>query len=359
MEKSFNCWDRMFENIGKFWTTACATGTVECYDENEIVFSNSVYYIRKFQDGPGDPVLFRPPTSGHDEVLLSMSKGKSPVETIKNCMPNSSIYALCYHPAETHGNIYFDDLVYHVDEVIKFIGGPVHLIGMCQGGYSLLCKTALDESEILSLHLMASATDFHAGGGYLYDLVQLFGIKPVEQIVEMNNGVMPGHVLLANFVMMNPYERFIGDYLKIVNDVVNGRSQTLTETEIFRKWFYRPRNTEGGWVVDVNRDHFRDNKMINGKLKVRGRTVDPSKITIPMGITWGKTDGITVEESARAIKDKVSSEFIADHSLDAGHMGVYIGKKSQIKLRRMMLRLAAASARHIAKRMMRLNKRHL
>jgi poly(3-hydroxyalkanoate) synthetase len=350
----------MFENIGKFWATACATGPVECYDENEIIFSNSVYYIRKFQDGPGDPVLFRPPTSGHDEkVLLSMSPGKSPVETIKNCMPDSPVYALCYHPAGTHENVYFEDLVDHVAEVIKLIDRPVHLIGMCQGGYSLLCHTAIDESDILSLHLMASATDFHKGGGYFYDLVKMFGIGPVEKIVADNDGIMPGKVLLTNFVMMNPYERFIGDYLKIVNNVVHGRSQALEETAIFRKWFYRPQDTEGGWVVDVNRDGFRDNKMINGKLEIHGRLVDPSKITIPVGVTWGKTDDITVKESARAIMYKVASEYVVEHALNAGHMGVYIGKKSQVKLKRMMLRLKAASARHIAKRMLRLDRRHL
>ena len=121
MDKTFNCWDNMAGNISKFWNVACPTGESKCCDENEKIFSNSVYYIRKFQDGPGDDIVVRPPTSGHNDVLISMLPGKSPIESIKEAMPDSSIYSIGYHPAE-HGNICLEHLVGHVAETIEYIG---------------------------------------------------------------------------------------------------------------------------------------------------------------------------------------------------------------------------------------------
>ncbi len=92
-------------------------------------------------------------------------------------------------------------------DAIAHIGGPVHLVGDCQGGWLAAIVAALDPASVASLTVGAAPIDFHAGDGPLLDHVALSAGKggaPYRALVEAGGGVLRGEVMVAGFIALAP-----------------------------------------------------------------------------------------------------------------------------------------------------------
>jgi polyhydroxyalkanoate synthase len=76
-------------------------------------------------------------------------------------------------------------------------------------------------------------------------------------------------------------------------------------------------------------DFYQQNKLVKGEMKLRGRPVDLSNIYCPVLNLAGDKDHLVFCSEAEAVMDLIGSEDKEFVVLDAGHVGLVMGRGSQ------------------------------
>lgn len=313
----------------KFMATAFPTEKPVWTTDNEIVFEHPAFLLRCFRKGPGKPTLVVPPQAGHSSHIADFDTGKSLIETVLKTR-TGPVYCIEWLSAtQARKRESIESLVLQLDAALNIIG-PSHLIGLCQGGWLSFIYTILFHERTLSWQGVNCPIDFHAGGGAIYDSITTHGMAPYRAIVDANDGIMPGAMMLLGWKMMHPMERFMGDYMDIFTDVLLWKGKELSKTKRFRIWFENVKPIAGVWYLQACEWFFLKNQLVRGELILFGKPVDPSKITCKIAMVASADDDITNPLQLFAAGDIVSSKEQLKITIpDTGHIGGFMGRKSQ------------------------------
>src|SRR4051794_21123735 len=98
------------------------------------------------------------------------------------------------------------------------------------------------------------------------------------------------------------------------------------------KWIadrpHHPGEAAKQWLKDL----YQDNKLVKGELELGGRKVDLKNITMPVLNVFAKDDHIVPPATTQALKICVGSKGYKELPLPGGHVGVFVGGKSQTLL---------------------------
>jgi polyhydroxyalkanoate synthase len=98
------------------------------------------------------------------------------------------------------------------------------------------------------------------------------------------------------------------------------------------KWIadrpHHPGEAAKQWLKDL----YQDNKLINNAFSVNGRLVDLGNITMPVLNVFAKDDHIIPPATSTALGAKVGTKDYSELALPGGHVGVFVGGKSQALL---------------------------
>jgi poly(3-hydroxyalkanoate) synthetase len=77
--------------------------------------------------------------------------------------------------------------------------------------------------------------------------------------------------------------------------------------------------------LQVVKELFKANKLVRGELEIMGAKVNLAEIRQPVYLVAGQKDDITPPLQLFSIKHFISSSLIEEHSVNAGHIGVFMG----------------------------------
>jgi polyhydroxyalkanoate synthase len=77
------------------------------------------------------------------------------------------------------------------------------------------------------------------------------------------------------------------------------------------------------------KDLFRDNLLIKGEFYLGGKRVDLKNMTVPYLNIYATNDNIIPNESTKAVMPKLGSKDKQEIPFPGGHIGVFVGTKSQ------------------------------
>jgi poly(3-hydroxyalkanoate) synthetase len=80
------------------------------------------------------------------------------------------------------------------------------------------------------------------------------------------------------------------------------------------------------------KDCYQANKLVKGKLKLGGKTVDLGKITMPILNIFASADHLVPPAATKPLNDLVSSTDKTLYEFQGGHIGVFVGSRSQKEL---------------------------
>ncbi|MBN2299534.1 MAG: alpha/beta fold hydrolase [Deltaproteobacteria bacterium] len=317
-------------DCARFINTITHRSKPEWMSVNEKVYEDNAVILRKFdKNRPGVPILIVPPQAGHHSSIADYAPGCSLVQA---CLENTDkpVYAIEWKPSTpARSNESIDDLVRQLMVCVKKIRGRIVLVGLCQGGWLSTIYTALFGEDVAALVLAAAPIDFTAGGGKLQDLVQQLPMEYYRGLVRCGSGNMSGDLMLMGWKMMNPYDRFVGDFVNIWLNVRDERY--LERTRKFQEWYEHTQDISGQWYLEAVEALFKENKLIKGRLKVLGEVVDLGRITCPLALLAGERDDITLPEQvynlaryASTPKEQVFQAVIPQ----AGHISVFMGRRA-------------------------------
>jgi polyhydroxyalkanoate synthase len=221
-----------------------------------------------------------------------------------------------------------------IAEIAKRANVPkVNLMGVCEGGVFATAFTALEPERINTLTLTITPIDFHAdtvddrlGHGFINIWTRSISPEDIDRLIDAN-GNLPGEFMGAIFNQMSPMRSLLKynlDLLDIVDD-----EQRLLNWLRMEKWIADRPDHPGEAAKQWMKDLYQQNKLVRNEWELDGRRIDLQNITMPVLNVYAKDDHIIPPATSRALGPMVGSKDYTELALSGGHIGVFVGGRSQ------------------------------
>jgi poly(3-hydroxybutyrate) depolymerase len=317
-------------DVSRWWNEHASRRAPAWATPNRVVLESPLARLRDFSSGgPGDvvPTLLVPPQAGHASCIVDYSAEQSQVKTAR-AAGLTRLYSLDWVAAgpETKDAGVADYLGF-MDAAIERIGGPVNLIGDCQGGWLSAIYAALRPESVHTLTIAGAPIDFHAGGAVIHGYVQALGARDLrfyEEVVRLGGGVMKGEFMLNGFIALKPASE-VAKQLELLANIRD--ADHVLRHRAFEDWFKHTQDIPGAFYLWIVEHLFRDNALIRGELTVAGEPVDLQRIRCPLNLLAGATDHITPPPQVFALAGSVSTPArdVTQQVTSGGHLGLFMG----------------------------------
>lgn len=221
-----------------------------------------------------------------------------------------------------------DYILDNINDCVDFIRKKhgvekINLLGVCQGGTFSLIYTALHQEKIRNLITLVTPFDFDITDGLLFKWAK---DMDVDAIVDGLGGVVPGDFLNSGFDMLMPLAKF--RKYSALPETVKDKNALMSFLHMER-WISDSPAQAGETYRRFIKDMYQQNKLLKGGFTLNGFKVDVSQITIPCLTIYGTQDHIVPPSSTKPIHEKVGSADKEIIAFPAGHIGVFVGSKSQ------------------------------
>jgi len=301
----------------------------------------TLLHFRKATDDSRPRVLLVAPMSGHFATLLRA--------TVKTMLPDHDVYITDWHNARDvplgEGRFDFGDFAHHVIKFLQVMGPGSHVVAVCQPCVPVLAAAALmaedhDEAQPRSMTLMAGPIDARISPTKVNELalkrpIEWFEQTLISEVPLRYDGalrrVYPGFLQLMAFLSMN-LER----HLRSFDDMAEARAaDDLTKLQTLREFYeeyFAVMDLPAEFYLETVKSVFQDHLLPRGKLKVRGRLVDPRAIRRTALLTVeGERDDICGLGQTLAAQDLCSGlrQHMKLHRVQTGvgHYGVFSGRR--------------------------------
>lgn len=258
--------------------------------------------------------------------ILDLTPGNSFVEQLLTA--GFDVYMLDWgEPDErdAHNRLedYVDDYIpAGVARVLEISGADeVNLFGYCFGGdLSLLYAAHHPDAPLRSLTVLATPVDFRHMGP-LADIFRVGGLE-VDTVVD-EDGNVPPSVVVQGFRTLTPTSevtRYVTLWERLWNDQYVASYQAMTG------WSDDHVPFPGAAARQTVQMLVRDNGMLTDRLSLAGDPVHLSDITLPFLNVRANRDHIVPSDASAPLLELVGSEDKQELRLDAGHMGLVVGR---------------------------------
>ncbi|GAC1518594.1 MAG: alpha/beta fold hydrolase [Thermoleophilaceae bacterium] len=301
---------------------------------NQVVLDADIARLRDFSQGSRAsvvPTLVLPPQAGHHSCIVDYSRSQSQMEVIRAAGLERA-FAMEWVGAtrETRERKVTDYLAF-LEQAIDRIGAPVNLIGDCQGGWLAMIYAALHPDQVNTLTLAGAPIDFHAGQGIIHEWVKLLcqtgDMSFYEAMVAAGGGVMKGSFILDGFIAIKP-ESEVAKQLGLLSSLDDNRHRERYGE--FEDWFKHTQDLPGSFYLWIVEHLFRDNELIDGRLRIGGNRVELSRFDRPLNLLAGETDHITPPDQVFAAARAVATapDQVTRRTTSGGHLGLFMGREA-------------------------------
>ncbi len=324
---------RQFDDNLKFVaaaSTIAAPPPPEWATKNRIAADLDVMRLRDFSaaGATGTPVLVDAPYAGHSSTIADFAKGQSLVETL---LASGLSRVLCtdWKSATPEMKNYdIDKYLAGINVVVDDLGGAVHLVGLCQGGWMSTMFAARFPHKVKSLVLAGAPIDTDAGNGPIKKMAHQLPLRFYEQLVAAGGGRMLGQAMLAGWKDMHPTKQYVDKYLDLYAHIED--KSYVKRTERFERWYENPVDLPGRYYLQAIDLLFKKNQLAKGEFVALGQKLDLKAIKVPLYLLAGAGDDITTREQVFAAEQLfgTAAAQVTKQLVPGGHIGLFMGSKT-------------------------------
>lgn len=302
--------------------------------DHKVVAEWPIARLRDFSTaaaGETTPVLFLPPQAGHDSCIVDYDPVQSQVGTALGAGLSRVLSLDWLGATQATKNASIEDYVDVIAEAIALVGGRVHLVGDCQGGWLAVIYAALYPDTVETLTIAGAPIDFHAGEPLIHDWMKVLSpsrdLAFYRKMVRSNDGILPGEFLLAGFITMQPHNE-LDRQLQLLAHL--HEPEHVERYRKFDDWFHHCQPIPGAFYLWIVEHLFQNNELIAGTLRVGDRTVDLGQITCPLYLLAGETDHITPPPQVFAMAEHAGTDpaEVSTSQTTGGHLGLFMGREA-------------------------------
>jgi|tagenome__1003787_1003787.scaffolds.fasta_scaffold20857616_1 poly(3-hydroxyalkanoate) synthetase len=315
-------WQIMTERRPPKWST-----------RNRVLRQTALTRLRDFTPAsPSDvvPTLVLPPQAGHDSCIVDFSADQSQMRTIR-AVGLDRLYSMDWIGAtQVTKDATITDYLAEIEASVAEIGGPVNLVGDCQGGWLATIYAALHPEDVNTLTIAGAPIDFHAGDAVIHESVQVLSdedLRFYKNMVAVGNGVLKGDFLLGGFIAIKP-ENEVGKQLQLLAHLREDRH--VDRYRAFEDWYKHTQDVAGPFYLWLVEHLFMGNELVGGTLSVDGAPVRLDAISCPITMLAGEADHITPPAQVFALADHVSTKpkDMLARTTTGGHLGLFMGTEA-------------------------------
>ncbi len=229
-----------------------------------------------------------------------------------------------YLSLDDYINVFLDDCVEFIKAQNKC--DKVNLMGVCQGGTFSAIYSAIYPEKVKNLITLVTPIDFSLREGLLFNWSKHLN---VDLMVD-TYGIIPGDFLNTGFLMMRPISLNITKYMGML-DIADDKEKLLNFLRM-EKWIFDSPDQAGEAFRQFIKDLYQENKLVKGTLKIGDKTVKLKNINMPLLNIYAVADHIVPPSSTKPLNDLVGSQDKELYEFKGGHIGVFVGSKSQKEL---------------------------
>lgn len=235
-----------------------------------------------------------------------------------------------YITIDDYVNGYINNSVDKIREIHDI--DKITLLGVCQGGTFSIMYSALYPEKIKNLITLVAPVDFNTDKGLLHVWAKTLDI---DKIVDYY-GIVPGDFLNAGFLLLDPFrlilDKYIGMFERIEcsNDDVLAKANEENIKNFLRmeKWIFDSPDQAGEAFRQFMKDCYQKNLLIKNEMIV-GRKVNLKNINMPLLNVMAEYDHLVPNDASKPLTDAVSSTEKETLIFPTGHIGIFVGSKSQ------------------------------
>lgn len=224
-----------------------------------------------------------------------------------------------------------DYILGYLGDAIDFIRrrhkvDKIHMMGICQGGLFSMIYAALHPEKFKTLTTFVAPYDFEdANCNMLYNWAKHLDVDTMVDTV----GVVGAEMLNSAFSMLKP-SMDVAKYFGVLEMVED--QDKLANFLRMEKWKNDCPDLSGEMYRKYIKDLFQGNKLVKGTFELGGRQVDLKNMTVPFLNVYATEDNIIPNQSTTAVMDFVGTDDKQHYAFPGGHIGVFVGAKSQKEL---------------------------
>ncbi len=210
----------------------------------------------------------------------------------------------------------------------------ITLLGVCQGGTFSVMYAALHPEKVKNLVTLVAPVDFDTDKGILHIWAKSLD---VDKIVDYY-GIVPGDFLNAGFLLTDPFrlmiDKYVGLFDRIECEPNDTACQFRNEETIknflrMEKWIFDSPDQAGETFRQFMKDCYQKNLLIKNKMKLNGKRINLEKISMPLLNVMAEFDHLVPNDASVPLNDAVSSSDKETLIFPTGHIGIFVGSKSQ------------------------------
>ena len=236
-------------------------------------------------------------------------------------------------PGPEDKNIKFDDYAMEylprAIRKVKAVSGSdeFSMLGWCLGALITTIYASLRPDDGLkNLLLLTAPLDFankQAGGFVRWTSDQSFN---ADKLIDAY-GNMPGELIDYGAKALKPVENYVGNYLNLWDNISNPK--VVDAWHAMNTWVTELIPMAGGAYRQLINEFYKENRLMNGTLTIRGEQVDLRKLRANLFNVIAEADHITPSCQSEGVMDKVSSADKELFRVRGGHIGIMAGSGAE------------------------------
>lgn len=202
----------------------------------------------------------------------------------------------------------------------------INILSICQGGTLSVIYSSLYPNKVKNLVTHVTPVDFTTNDGLLFRWSKDMDF---DLLVDANHGLIPGDFLNQGFDMLKPMMKV--QKQQGLTNALEDKDKLMNFLRM-EKWISESPDQAGECFRQFMKDLYQGNKLIKGELEVGGKRVNLKNLTAPLLNIYATEDHLVPPAATIPLNDYVGSKDKELYSFKGGHIGVFVGGKSQKEL---------------------------
>ncbi|HQQ94111.1 MAG TPA: class III poly(R)-hydroxyalkanoic acid synthase subunit PhaC [Bacteroidia bacterium] len=235
-------------------------------------------------------------------------------------------------PTEGDRYLTLDDYVNgYINNCVDFIRKKhrvekVNILSICQGGTMSVMYASLFPDKVKNLVTHVTPVDFSGNDGLLFRWSKDMDF---DKLVDANHGLVPGDFLNQGFDMLKPMMKV--QKQQALSHSLEDKDKLMNFLRM-EKWISESPDQAGECFRQFMKELYQQNKLVKNELEVGGKKVNLKNVTCPLLNIYATEDHLVPPSSTIPLNDLVGSTDKELYSFKGGHIGVFVGGKSQKEL---------------------------
>lgn len=305
----------------------------EWVSPNTLTLELATLSLRNFSVGSpaGTPTVICAPYALHGATVADFAPGHSLVEVLL-AQGRTNLHLVEWRSATPQMRLFtIDTLLADLNVAIDEFGGPVDLIGLCQGGWMALLYAARFPHKVRRLVVAGAPIDVAAAESGLSRIASRTPISMFGELLKVGDGRVLGQMMLDLWGPAPSEDSKIRHELQLAaTDPEPPSPQESALHQRFRNWYDWTVDLPGSYYLEVVQWLYKENRLAQGTFFALGRRIDLAAMKLPILLLAGADDKLIAPPQVLSTADLVGTapDDIKTIVAPSSHLGLFMGRSS-------------------------------